>query len=184
MVFDKKEYYKQYYLRNKDKYKVAVKKWQDKNKDRIKDYRKKYNSLDYVKEKSRIRSNKNYKENPLRREYIKNFNKEKRKDKNFRLNEYLDSRERRKSPRPYDSSKRDRIYKWRKKNDFKVIAEKLSLRKIKILYPFCLYCGSSKSLHRHHEDYSKPLNVIILCSNCHKKVHRKHPMKEFVSELI
>lgn len=34
----------------------------------------------------------------------------------------------------------------------------------------CRDCGSEKS-EAHHEDYSKPLEVIWLCRGCHLKLH-------------
>lgn len=37
----------------------------------------------------------------------------------------------------------------------------------------CKFCGATENLHRHHPDYSKPLNVITLCPSCHGKEHRK-----------
>jgi hypothetical protein len=39
----------------------------------------------------------------------------------------------------------------------------------------CQDCGvatEKKSLHGHHEDYSKPLEVIWVCGKCHGKRHR------------
>lgn len=36
----------------------------------------------------------------------------------------------------------------------------------------CEDCGmTTKQLHRHHPDYSKPLDVVILCIKCHERVH-------------
>lgn len=38
--------------------------------------------------------------------------------------------------------------------------------------PECQICAvSDERLHGHHEDYSKPLDVIWLCSACHAFVH-------------
>jgi hypothetical protein len=37
----------------------------------------------------------------------------------------------------------------------------------------CVDCGSSSNIHAHHEDYSKPLEVIWLCRTCHNKRHGK-----------
>lgn len=37
----------------------------------------------------------------------------------------------------------------------------------------CVVCGSTKRIHGHHEDYSKPLDVIWLCQTHHKARHRE-----------
>ena len=40
----------------------------------------------------------------------------------------------------------------------------------------CERCGISDRaarLHRHHPDYSRPLQVVWLCTLCHGEVHRK-----------
>jgi len=36
----------------------------------------------------------------------------------------------------------------------------------------CTVCGTTKSIHGHHEDYSKPLDIIWLCALHHSEVHR------------
>lgn len=35
----------------------------------------------------------------------------------------------------------------------------------------CEKCGETEKIHAHHEDYSKPLEVIWLCSKHHKEIH-------------
>jgi len=37
----------------------------------------------------------------------------------------------------------------------------------------CKECGSDKYVHAHHEDYSKPLDVIWLCALHHVKIHKE-----------
>lgn len=37
----------------------------------------------------------------------------------------------------------------------------------------CAYCGEQKPVVGHHDDYTKPLNVIWLCRKCHLQRHRE-----------
>ena len=37
----------------------------------------------------------------------------------------------------------------------------------------CSACGVNCIPHAHHEDYTKPLDVIWLCTRCHGKRHRE-----------
>ncbi len=56
----------------------------------------------------------------------------------------------------------------------------------------CVKCGETKNLQRHHEDYRKPQEVVILCQICHKNHHvangtwavRKKPRVCVVCDLI
>jgi len=39
----------------------------------------------------------------------------------------------------------------------------------------CCMCGINKATERHHEDYSKPLDVLLLCKKCHsEKIHKEN----------
>jgi len=37
----------------------------------------------------------------------------------------------------------------------------------------CERCGKTKNIHAHHEDYSKPLDVIWLCVKCHVERYKE-----------
>lgn len=38
----------------------------------------------------------------------------------------------------------------------------------------CAECQIEYKTEAHHEDYTKPLDVIWLCHGCHMRRHRKH----------
>ena len=41
----------------------------------------------------------------------------------------------------------------------------------------CEMCGATGvKMNRHHTDYSKPTEVLVLCTKCHAKVHMKPPI--------
>lgn len=41
----------------------------------------------------------------------------------------------------------------------------------KIKYEPCSVCGTTKNVHAHHHDYSKPLDVVFLCHKHHEMEH-------------
>jgi hypothetical protein len=78
--------------------------------------------------------------------------------------------------RPYDKAKRKRL-----RGTLKEMArDKLrkAVKRGEIKKPArCQGCGKPKlpkRLQGHHPDYSKPLEVIWLCSGCHSARHRKY----------
>ena len=40
----------------------------------------------------------------------------------------------------------------------------------------CSHCGSNRRVCGHHEDYSKPLDVMWLCASCHNYLHSKNEL--------
>ena len=49
----------------------------------------------------------------------------------------------------------------------------VALRSGKLVPQPCERCGSTEHVHAHHEDYSKPLEVMWLCRRCHGQRHRE-----------
>lgn len=48
----------------------------------------------------------------------------------------------------------------------------------------CIICGRQTRLSGHHEDYNQPLNIVWLCSSCHKKLHNEDgPVAQLVRAL-
>ena len=80
---------------------------------------------------------------------------------------------------------KDRAKKWVKDNPEKYLAARernkdktkarnivnRAIRRGKIKRLPCVNCGEKKS-QAHHENYSKPLDVIWLCAPCHHAIHR------------
>lgn len=65
----------------------------------------------------------------------------------------------------------------RKNNDPKFLARSivsLALRGKMITRPImCSKCNVDCKPEGHHEDYSKPLDIIWLCTKCHKELHKQ-----------
>lgn len=66
---------------------------------------------------------------------------------------------------------------WRHKNAEKAkchaIVNDYIKRKVLIKPTKCSCCGEEKELQAHHEDYSKPLEIIWLCAKCHSALHKQ-----------
>lgn len=69
--------------------------------------------------------------------------------------------------------------KWRRENKHKSRSHnkvKYSVNIGKIQKQPCLICGN-ENVQAHHEDYSKPLDVIWLCPACHAQWHKEKRRK-------
>lgn len=69
--------------------------------------------------------------------------------------------------------------KWNKENRYKKYAHnkvKKAINKgLLIKSDICQICGKTNcEIQGHHHDYSKPLDVIWVCTECHGKLHRKY----------
>lgn len=69
--------------------------------------------------------------------------------------------------------------KWGKENKYKRNAQcrvKRAINKGLLIKPnTCQICGKTDcEIQGHHHDYSKPLDVIWVCTECHGKLHRKY----------
>lgn len=69
---------------------------------------------------------------------------------------------------------------WREANPDRNMAHRavfVAVRAGRLIKPEnCSECGRAGRIHGHHEDYSRPLDVVWLCGRCHGKRHKKnHP---------
>jgi hypothetical protein len=115
-----------------------------------------------------------------RQTYCKQCQTEKYKSKEYRVwkRQYDMKEDQRTKRKERQDNNRDNLYKsqlkWRNENVEKVVAhEKLNyaIRKGIVVKKPC-WCGNEKS-QAHHEDYSKPLDVVWLCAKHHKQRHNE-----------
>lgn len=69
----------------------------------------------------------------------------------------------------------EQVYKWRNKNPIKTKAHRLvfvEVRAGRMKKKPCGVCGNIK-VEAHHQDYTKPLEVLWLCRKHHAEQHRK-----------
>lgn len=151
---------KQWRLNNPKEYKESCKKYYDKNKAKIiarqKSYDKKKRLTDPTYRLKKLEYNRNYfGDHKYYQEHktsiiasVMKYNRAHMKKIN------IHKRERRQS---------DPEYKLKE-------ACRSRARKI-ITTESCSKCGSTNNLQRHHEDYTKPLEVTVLCKDCHININ-------------
>ena len=108
--------------------------------------------------------------------YQREYKRKRRLDSNFREKEhayYRDWYKRNGRNRADDYA--ESILEWQQEHPDRVRASRelqYAVQTGKVIKPLlCESCGREKKLSGHHEDYSKPLKVVWLCSSCHKSRH-------------
>ncbi len=124
-----------------------------------------------------------------RERYRKNRKSELKKNKDYRESnkETLKLKRRKRTgsierrigrdPLKYKETVRRRTKNYREKHPEKIKAHgkvRAALKINELSKPVeCEICKKKKILEAHHEDYSRPLEVIWICRQCHIKLHRK-----------
>lgn len=91
----------------------------------------------------------------------------------------LDEYWRKQYAHPYKPIMTKKLIKIREKykNNVGGIREKKKAQRIAMKkYPSlkgikCQVCKEKPAVHRHHEDYDKPLDILFVCWECHGKIH-------------
>lgn len=111
--------------------------------------------------------------------YIKNREKIKNRSKvyyNIHRKEsiYKNKKWRENHPQKTKLFRTENQKRYIKKYPDKVRAHRIANKKIKITEGFlCEICKKEKAKHKHHPDYSKPLEVVLVCIKCHNKLHNE-----------
>jgi hypothetical protein len=77
-------------------------------------------------------------------------------------------------PEVYTASHRNGVKRWIQANKEAATAHQLVFRAIRrgdLIRQPCQECGNPKG-QAHHDDYSKPLEVIWLCAHHHRQQHK------------
>lgn len=162
MVYDSKEYHRQYYLKNKEEIRKKHAQYYQKNKDEI---------------KARLRREREENGDEVRRRdreyWAKNKDKKKAKDTRYRLShrENINANNRRRWKEDVE---------FRDKHYIRTCVNRL-LREGKITRMPCKICGAEKA-EAHHCDYNKPLELMWLCRKHHREWHKRNKATEISNE--
>lgn len=137
--------------------------------------REKYKNDSIYRKKERLRQREKYKNNSVLREKRRLRAKERYKsDSEFRK-KIVESTKRYKELHP--NYVKDKTKKYKQKYPEREKAKKLvrtAVLKGKLIKPDkCSKCGNKGKVEAHHENYSKPLEVVWLCKKCHSNIKTK-----------
>lgn len=120
-----------------------------------------------------------YKDNP---EYYREYVRKRREANPEKVRAYFNSEKVTKRYQEWRQNNSEKVsgYNslWKRANSIKTAAH-TAVRKAtvsgELVRPVqCSSCSSTNRIEAHHEDYSKPLDVVWLCRKCHNKLHRKY----------
>jgi len=150
---------KKYYENNKEK--IKMKRQEPRAREMAKINQAKYNKTQKGKEMKQ-KVDKKYRETHKEELKLRDYNGKYRETHKEKIEEY------------------DKHY--REKNPEKIKAQ-AQARAIKIEVDLCESCNKEQATQRHHEDYSKPLEVVFVCGACHYKLDEQRRAREQNKEL-
>lgn len=147
-MVDRKEYNREYYLRNRERLLARRKEYYRENDEKIKAWNREYNKgrVEERRETQRLWREKNA-------DKLKQYREEHRAERAAYAREYRES------------------VKDRYKEAHHAVSNAIKLGKME--KKPCEICGNNNS-QAHHDDYNKPLEVRWLCRSCHLAWHQEH----------
>jgi hypothetical protein len=97
--------------------------------------------------------------------------------KRANLKHRVDARKEYAQTKEYAESHSKASSKWDSSNPIKKWVHGIVRRAISngtLIKQNCEWCDTDKSIHGHHCDYAKPLDVMWLCAQCHRDWHKKY----------
>jgi hypothetical protein len=154
---------------NKEEKREYMRLWREKNIDKIKSYQKK----DYQKHRDGYLKRAKKQRDKRDKEDWKKYHQQWRDNNSEKIREYSKSTYE-KNKDKFLSKKAEYIDKFPEKRLAHILLRSAVLSK-KIIKPkYCQICNGTYRIEGHHPDYSKPLEVIWLCSKCHHKIHNEN----------
>jgi glutamate synthase domain-containing protein 2 len=87
--------------------------------------------------------------------------------------------------REYIQKNREKIRELSRRYPERLKARELTrqaIRSGRLVRPkICSICDAERKIQAHHVDYSKPLEIMWLCVDCHKKQHLKYQEEKYES---